>query len=140
MSTRGESAVAKSLLEDLEGILAEAQPEELDEAAKKAAGGKAKEKKAREKRKARKVKRNPFLHKTTLGPGAGGPYTGKKTVRKKTGKWRCKGCSGYGNCLCVKKSETTGKLIKKKIKRMSRKYIKDANKVNKEFARKQRNK
>lgn len=108
---REAGSAPKSLLEDLQGLLAESigpEPEALEEASKKSATkaaassaprGKDLEKQAREKRRAKGKEgkkgggHNPFKTKTKLGPG---PRHGTNSQTKK---WKCRCATPY-KCLC----------------------------------------
>jgi hypothetical protein len=135
---REAGAAPKSLLEDLQGLLAETQAEPLEEAAKRKKpaaggrrpGGKSLEKKAREKRRARSSDRkksgghNPFKTKTKLGPGP------RKGTNTQTHKWRC-ACATPYKCLCK-----SGK--KRKTVKIKRDYKKGYNHEYKAWRRAQR--
>jgi len=119
---RESSAAPKSLLEDLEGLLAESSEsiaEPITEATKKVSG-KSLEKKAREKRRSRGKEgkkgrggHNPFKTKTKLGPG---PRHG---TNSQTHKWKCS-CPTPYKCMC-----RAGK--KRKTIKIKRSYKKNYN-------------
>ena len=154
MSTRGDKAVAKTLLEDLEGLLAEAMAEPVEEATKRAKApmksaasgkksGKALEKKMRENKKSKEKEgktagasktHSPFKRRSVNGPASGGP-TGKKRVTHKTGKWHCKGCTGYKNCTCTNSETGKKKIITRGSQRKSQ--VDAYNPIYKDWARHQ---